>query len=114
MPSIYIVNFAGHDYSEAQQFGDLVVLTEGNVRTDRFDRTLYSLTRKLRESTPDDYLLPSGALLLNVMATTVMYHLHGSVRALIWDGQTYQTLTITESHLDFLAECIDSPDIWTF
>lgn len=108
MPKVYIVNFAGHDYTEASQFGDLITLTEGDIDTSRFDRLLYTITKLLSESSPEDYILPSGRLVLNVIVAIVMFNIHGQAKFLIWNGRAYSTLTMTRSHLDFLLEHLEN------
>lgn len=104
MSNVYIVNFAGHNYTEASKFGELKMLTEDDVNTSRFDRLLNKFTKLLTDSSPDDYILPSGRLVLNVIAAIVMYNLHGEAKFLIWNGRAYSTLTMTDVHLDYLLK----------
>ncbi len=111
VPTVYIVNLAGHNYTDAEKFGKLTYLTEGNVDTSRFDRTIYLLSKKLRNSQPTDYILPSGKIVLNIMVAMIMHNLHGVVRCLIFNGTTYRTLTIDTHNLDYIIKTLrEMPD----
>ena len=103
MPKVYIVNYAGHDYSEAKPWGELVCLTIGHVPQGSLDRLMYDIT-KLNESTSEDWLLPSGLLILNVIASAYWLSKHSELRLLVRDRKlkSYREMKISKTHLDFL------------
>lgn len=121
MPSststVWITNFAGHDYSDAAEWGDLQYLTKGYVRPDRPDRILYDITTKIAEETsPDDWLLPSGLLLLNIFAGIAWMEKHGTLRLLQFDRKfarsdgrpAYREVIITRSQIDLILKTLMS------
>lgn len=71
-PRVYVVNYMGHDMSDALRFTDkpLVYLTQGPVPFD--NRTLYSMAEKLRDFQPEDFLLVSGSAVLAAMAVAIL------------------------------------------
>lgn len=109
MSKVWVVNFAGHDYSDAERYGDLEFITHGHIERDHFDRMLYIVAESLKDSSPDDWLLPSGLLPLNVLATAVWLEMHDSLRLLIWDFKKkgYRTMTVEETHIPSLLRNLD-------
>lgn len=107
MSKVFIVNHAGHDYSAAEKWGTLVAMTSGHVGQGSLDRMIYDATR-LSDSKPDDWLLPSGLLVLNVIASAYWLRKHGELRLLIRDRKyrTYREMIITSSHLDYLIRTV--------
>lgn len=68
---VYIVNKAGHDFSNAEKFGELVPVTVGNMNVFRPDRPLFQIETVLKEFDPEnDYLLLSGNVFANVLSVT--------------------------------------------
>lgn len=71
--SVYVTNYAGHDFSAAEQYGELEYVTKGNINIYRTDRDLYNLTEKLEKYDDEkDYLLLSGNILVNAMVLSVL------------------------------------------
>jgi hypothetical protein len=105
MPKVFIVNYAGHDYTAAESWGELVPLTIGHVPQGSLDRLMYDIT-KLNDSGSEDWLLPSGLLILNVIASAFWMRKHKELRLLVRDrrNKTYREMKISSSHLDFLIK----------
>lgn len=103
-PTVFIVNFAGHNYEPAESFGSLRVLTEGYVDLSRPDRLIYDTVKALQDSSPDDYILPSGALILNIIVACVFLTLHNKVTLLAWTGGKYQRFTIRDKDIGWLTK----------
>lgn len=107
---VFIVNFAGHNYSEASAWGELVALTDGYVSLKRPDRILFELTKKLSNSTPNDWICPSGLMVLNIIACLIFYEMHGTVRLLNWRNASkkqpnvpaYQEIIFNKGQLNLL------------
>lgn len=94
-PKIWIVNESGHRYYLAPQAtpdvemgAQMPVLTHGNVNQSQVDRLAFALAEKISaETTAEDYLLLSGAPILNALACSLWLLQHGSVRLLIWEAR---------------------------
>lgn len=104
MPTVWVVNFAGHNYQEAERWGEIKYITIGYISQGSLDRLIYSVVTKLKDSKPDDFILPSGLLVLNVLAGILFWHRHKRLNLLVWDrkNSTYRELKTTPDHLSFL------------
>lgn len=94
---VWIVNDAGHDFSCAQKFGELIVLTEGLVNIFDVDRIQATLVQKLAEFKKDDFLLLTGSTILNVLAVGIIQHKYDFAQVLIYNAK-YRKYVPREIH----------------
>ncbi len=108
-PKVWVVNFAGHDYSPAKQYGELDFLTRGYVSLGSLDRLFYTISEAVAETHPDDFILPAGFAILNVVASAVWLQLHGKINILVWDPkqERYRQLTFTGDQINDLVNVLD-------
>lgn len=108
---VFILNQAGHDYSGAKKWGELVPVVSGNMNVFRPDRSLFTITEKLSDFNPDtDFLLLSGNTFGNVLcALYVMHHLNGNMKRinlLVYDAKNieylHHVLDLTDESLKFV------------
>jgi hypothetical protein len=99
---VWIVSFAGHDFSDAKRYGELTPVTTGYVSLESLDRLFFMVFDALKDSSPDDYLLHSGLNILNVLAGAIWWNLHESLNALVWDQkeQKYHSLSVSKEQID--------------
>lgn len=111
-PKVWVVNYAGHDYSDAKRFGELDFITKGYVSRGHPDRLLYDVSETIAETEPFDWLLPSGLIALNVLAVVVWKQKHGSVNLLLHDPKEdcYQPTKITTEQVGDLLDTLAIPD----
>lgn len=87
MAKVFVVNKGIHDYSPAAEFGELVFLSERSMN--RFD--LSKMWREfepiLHDSSPEDYIVPSGLTNMTVVATTIFVNLHKRLNILTFKGK---------------------------
>lgn len=104
--NVYVVADRGHDLSAAREFGEVVFLAPFVPNVFATDNMAKRLNEKLQDSRPEDYLLASGSLPVNMMAFGSMLLKHGKVNLLIFDPKLgrYVRRVITEDHLDPLEE----------
>ena len=109
MSKVYIVNFAGHDHREASKYGELRRITTGYVSLGSLDRVLFEVVNAIKDSEPDDWILPSGLLILNVIAAAAWIRRHGDIRMLIWDRKEtrYREVKYSGEHIDYLFRNLD-------
>jgi len=108
MSKVWVVNYAGHDYSDAERFGELAFITKGYVSRGHLDRLLYEVAEGVAKSKPSDWLLPSGLITLNVLAAACWLHKHQHLRLLLWDNKRsqYREMKIREGQLDSLISTL--------
>jgi len=85
MPKIYIVNKSIHDYSSAEIYGELVFLSEGNLRKFSTSRAYRKFMPILRNSSEKDYLIISGLPMLNLVAAFILIRKHKRLNMLLFD-----------------------------
>lgn len=92
MGRVFIVNKAGHDFSSAEKYGELVPVTTGNINIARPDRDLFNITQILNNfKEKDDYLLLSGNVMANAMCVAVLAFSQVSpLQLLVYDAKSME------------------------
>lgn len=102
---VYVANFAGHDFTPAQEYGELCYLTKGYISFQSLDRLKYVIAEALQQSKPEDYLALSGTNIINVLAAVLWLEMHEQVKILNYDKTTnsYRLIVLTRgSNLQLL------------
>jgi hypothetical protein len=114
MSRVYVVNAAGHNHHLAKPYGELRPITEGYVSQGSLDRVLYDVIKGIHDSTPEDYLLLSGLMILNALAASAWLSRHGKLKLLVWDRRAekqnrprYRPFITTSDHINELWTQID-------
>ena len=84
MPKVFVVNKGSHDHSDAERFGELVFLSEGSINRYNCNSMYREFEPKLRESNPEDYILPTGLTIMSAIACGMFADLHGRLNLLIY------------------------------
>lgn len=90
MPRVFVVNRSGHDITSVHSVvRDAVVidLSEGSVNIFNTDRVIRDFGLKMHDSAPDDYLLLSGSITINIVAFGILLEKHGVVNTLLWHAR---------------------------
>ena len=81
---VFIINKGVHDYTAAEPFGELVFLSIRNLKKFATSQIYRIFMPILRKSDPEDYILPTGLLSANLVATYIMTQLHERVNLLLF------------------------------
>ena len=94
MPKVYVLNRGGHDYAEAERFGELVYCTDGLI--DKLDTSLMfrELSVAMKDSQPDDYILLTSLSSLCSVACAMFAAKHGKLNLLLFRGDGYVSRTL--------------------
>ena len=84
MKKVLIVNDSGHDYSAAERFGELVILSTGNIAKFDVTRMHRTFAPELDQSSPDDFILQSGPSVMNCVACAYFAALHNRLNLLLF------------------------------
>ena len=87
MAKVYVVNNANHDYSKAEQYGELMYVTRGKLPIFKTSTVRAMLEKGLVKFTKDDYLLISGPAIVSIMAATILYNKFDIVKFLVFDAK---------------------------
>ena len=111
MPTCWIVNEAGHDYSRAldiiEDGSELRPLTQGNSSPLLVDRNNWHLARGIAKfAHEDDYILISGTPMLNAQALLIWMLHFKKARILQWNAKRrkYILTTITLEQMQNLID----------
>ncbi len=87
--TVYVVNDGVHDYSRAKKWGKLTFLNKAIVSKYSVSKIYRMMALKLRESSPDDYILISGLTIMNCIACSCFAFLHKRLNLLIFKAGDY-------------------------
>jgi len=90
VPRVYVVNQCGHNIKPVLDVvpdAEVIYLSEGNVNIFNTDRVIKEFGLRLADSGPDDYLLLSGSIAINLVAFGIMMERNQSVTLLLWQAR---------------------------
>jgi hypothetical protein len=88
---VYVLNDGGHDYTDAERFGEIVFCTQGVVHKNDINKLFRQLDDTLSESSPKDLLVLTGPASMCAVASAIMVSYHGEVHYLVFhDGKYYE------------------------
>lgn len=101
---IYIINNSGHRYDLALELfpeAELISMTRGNVNPTQVDRLTFNLNEHIARTLESDYLLLSGAPILNALAAQLWILRHEVCQFLIFDAksQNYVRQIVSRNNL---------------
>lgn len=81
---VYIPNSSGHNYSDAERFGELVVLSTGTI--DKFNITAMHrlFSPFLQASSPTDWIIQTGPSITLSIVSAMFAARHQCLNLLIW------------------------------
>jgi len=92
---VFLLNYSGHDISSLEQYGDIIFLTEGNIRIFEMDRNNYHIAASLKANKFDsanDYIALSGNLIVgfNLGIAIGNKYPKAILKMLLWDAKIRQ------------------------
>jgi len=89
MPTVFILNRGGHDYSEAERFGELAYVTHGNL--DRFGtNAMYrACVDAFQKASDKDYIVITSLTILCAVACAVFARKFGKLNLLLFKDGKY-------------------------
>lgn len=94
-PVVWIVNQGGHAYKDGERFGRLVSLTSGKVNCLGLDRVMVTIAPKLNSATVNDFVLISGAPILNALVVSMWLTRFPKVNLLQWSERAGGYIPVT-------------------
>ncbi|KKK73707.1 hypothetical protein LCGC14_2891130 [marine sediment metagenome] len=97
---VYVVNKAGHDFSKAEEYGELVFLSEGPINRYSLTAMYREFSEKLKDSSPGDFILPTGYSIMTMIAGAIFAHKHERINVLLYKDGNYISRSIVLNHQD--------------
>lgn len=86
---VYIVNKSSHDFSPAEQFGEIKFLSKGPMNRYSTNNMHRQFAKILEDSLPDDYIVPCALNVMNSLACAIFAHRHGRLNLLLFKDGKY-------------------------
>lgn len=95
MPTVYVVNRGGHNFTPAEHYGKLLYLTEGTMNPFAVDKMYREIAKHLKDSNAEDYILVTGLTIMNSIACACFAKKHnGRLNLLLFRNGKYITRTV--------------------
>lgn len=95
MAKVYVLNNSGHDYTDAERFGDIVFCTEGNLPKNDISALFRTLSDALAFAREEDYIVVSSLSSVCAIAAGIMADRYGKVNFLVFESGRYSERTVT-------------------
>jgi len=89
MPNVYVVSKSSHDFSQAKRYGKLIFLSEGAMNRYHVNNMVRQFNGLLKDSSPEDFILPCGLSVMNSIACAAFVLLHGRLNLLLFKKGVY-------------------------
>jgi len=84
---VYITNDPGHDFQRAEVYGELIVMTRGEIDKFNITEMIRTFDKYLKDSEPSDYIIHVGPAVMNAIACSYFAAKHGNLNLLIWRAE---------------------------
>lgn len=89
IPTVFICNQSGHDFSPSEKYGTPVYVTKGIINRFSVNYMARAWAVSLRDSKPTDYVLVTSLTILTCIGCAIFGYLHGSLNLLIYRNSRY-------------------------
>ena len=101
MPKVFVVNRGCHDYSKAEEFGKLVVMSDGAYSRFATGKIFRQFQQFVLDSHETDYLLVSGLTIMTAIAVGMFAARHGKVNLLLHNQNPGEDEVYVKRTVDF-------------
>jgi hypothetical protein len=90
MPTkVYIPNKSGHNYKDAERYGELVFITAGVQNKYSVNHMVRIWQEVIKDSSPEDCIVLTGLNIICAIGCAVFARKHGRINLLIWRNERY-------------------------
>lgn len=89
MTNVYVVNKSSHDFSPAEEYGELVFLSSGPMNRYSTNNMAREFGEIMKDSSPGDYIVPCSLNVMNAIACAIFAHKHGTLNLLLFRRGEY-------------------------
>lgn len=89
MPTVFICNQSGHDFSPSEKYGTPFYVTKGIINRFSVNYMARAWAASLKDSKPTDYVLVTSLTILTCIGCAIFGYLHGSLNLLIYRNSKY-------------------------
>ena len=109
MPKVFIVNKSAHDFSQAEQYGELSFMTEGRLNRFNINDMHRKIMDALKGSDKHDYIVPCSLNVLNSIACACFAVKHMKLNLLLfregrYKGDKFESDTYLKRNIVFSSD----------
>lgn len=97
MTKVFIPNKAGHDFSPAERYGELVYISEGCQDKHATNTMQRQWEMALKDSSPDDIIMMAGLSNMQAIGCGMFAIMHRRLNILIFDPNTKYKYTLRQN-----------------
>lgn len=88
MPKVFVANYQDMDFTPAQQFGELVFITQGYIPLNDLEKVRAQIKKFVDLSSPSDYIIQNGPSVIVTLLAVLWFMKHGYINMLSWNSKT--------------------------
>lgn len=89
MAKVFVVNKSAHDFSPAESYGDVIFMSKGPVNRYATNHMHRLFAEAMKDSSPDDYIVPCSLNVMNSIACAIFARKHGRLNLLLYKQGEY-------------------------
>ena len=89
MSKVYIVNKSSHNFREAEQYGDIIYLSEGSMNRYATNNMHRIFGEAMEDSNGEDYIVPCALNVMNSIACAIFAVKHKRLNLLLFKAGIY-------------------------
>ena len=87
--NVYIVNKSAHDFSPAEEYGEIVFLSQGPMNRYSVNNMHRQFKEVMKDSCENDYIVPCSLNVMNSIASAIFAFKHGKLNLLLFKSGSY-------------------------
>lgn len=89
MKKVFVVNKSSHDFSAAENFGEIIFLSEGSINRYATSSMVRQFGEIMADSNEHDYIVPCSLNVMNSIACAIFARKHGKLNLLLYQNGKY-------------------------
>jgi hypothetical protein len=89
MNKVFVVNQSGHDFKDANRFGDLIFLSKGKMDRYAITSVYREFSEYLNDSSENDWILITGLSSMSSIACSIFAYKWGRLNLLLYKNNRY-------------------------
>lgn len=98
MPKVYVLNQSGHDFSDAERFGECIFVTKGTISPFNVNNMYRIFMDAFEDAEASDYILITSLTILGCVACSLFAHKFSRLNLLLFkDGKYVERRLVFET-----------------
>lgn len=89
MKKVFIVNKSSHDFKAANEYGEVIFLSEGPMNRYATNSIMRQFKEMMKNSSSEDFIVPCSLNVMNAVACAIFAYKHGRLNLLLFKDGIY-------------------------